>query len=417
MGSDVAAEKARERVVADLMSGAPPFGPERLVTLENWQTAPSNRWGFQHAREMIPTATIRRGSGPVWDLPREPHDVLGMTFCVEGIERGVDQFLNETQTDGFLVVHRGRVVAEHYFNEMEPDTPHVLMSVSKSITAAVTGILVERGQLDVDAPITDLVPELRDTAFAGATARHLLDMRAGIEFNEDYDDLDADVRIYEEVYQLRPRRDLGLPTDALSYFASLRRAGEHGGPFRYSSILTDVLAWVLERAADERFHSLVSRTLWSRIGAEFDAEVTLDAYGNAMADGGMSATLRDLGRFGLQYLVGGASHRPQVVPASWVRDTVRGAPDGRAVFRAFEDQPGFPSESHYRSCWWIRNADAPYFHASGIYGQSIFVHGPTDTVVVKLSSWATPLDRRLLDVTATAVVAIGVQLSDVEVRP
>jgi hypothetical protein len=290
---------------------------------------------------------------------------------------------------------------------MAPDTPHLLMSVSKSITAAATGCLVGRGLLDVDAPITDLVPELAETVFAGATTRHLLDMRAGVEFDENYDNLDADVRVYEQIYQLRPRVNRELPRDALAYFATLLGDGKHGGPFRYSSILTDVLAWVLERASGARFHDLVSQELWSRIGAEFDAEVTLDAHGNAMADGGISATLRDLGRFGLQYLANSSNGGFQVVPRPWVDDTIRGAPDGSEVFETLGPQPGFPPGSHYRSGWWVRSSTAPYLHASGIYGQNVFVYGPTETVVVKLSSWANPSDRRALELTAAAVVAIG----------
>jgi CubicO group peptidase (beta-lactamase class C family) len=391
------------------MTGAPPFASSRLVTLENWQLPPANRWAFQHVRELIPSARIRRGDGPVWDLPRDERDVLRITFEHDGAVIDVEQLLGQTMTDGFLVLHRGQLVAEHYFNGMGPDTPHLLMSVSKSVTAALCGCLAARGLLDVDAPITALIPELGATAFEGATTRHLLDMRAGVAFNEDYENLDADVRVYEQVYLWRPRADGDLPADALAYFATLQRDGEHGGPFRYSSILTDVLAWVLERAGGDRFHELVAREIWGPIGAEFDAEITLDARGNPMADGGISATLRDLGRFGLQYLAG-TTARPRVVPEGWVLDTIRGAPDGSAAFEAAGEQPGFPPGAHYRSCWWVRDREAPYLHGSGIYGQNVFVHGPTQTVVVKFSTWTNALDRYALDAAAAAVVAIGERL-------
>ncbi len=390
-----------------VMAGAPPFGPDGLITLDNWQISPANHWGFQHTRELVPTARIRRGEGPVRELPSEPREVMNVAFEVDGERLTIAQLLEETETDGFLVLQDGRVATEHYFNGMEPDTPHLLMSVSKSITSAVTGCLSARGALDVDAPIIELVPELRGTALDGATTRHLIDMRAGVDFDEDYDNIDADVRVYEQIYQHRPLVDEGLPSDALEYFSTLRRSGEHGGPFRYSSILTDVLAWVLERASDTRFHELVARELWAPMGAEFDAEVTLDRHGNAMADGGICASLRDLGRFGLQYLAAGASDSFQVVPRSWVDDTIAGAPDGPDVFETLGVQPGFPPGSHYRSGWWIRSSRDPYLHASGIYGQNVFVYGPTKTVVVKLSSWANPLDRRALDATAAAVIAIG----------
>ena len=75
-----------------------------------------------------------------------------------------------------------------------------------------------------------------------------------------------------------------------------------------------MLAWVIERAAGERLHDLISRELWQPMGAEFDAEITVDRQGNPMADGGVSATLRDLARFGLLFLRRGRAGRRQVVP-------------------------------------------------------------------------------------------------------
>ena len=100
------------------------------------------------------------------------------------------------------------------------------------------------------------------------------------------------------------------PADALAYYATLHNDGEHGGPFRYRSILTDVLGWVLEKAGGARLHDLIARLLWQPMGAEFDAEITVDAHGNAMADGGVCATLRDVGRFGLLFAAGGAAVGP-----------------------------------------------------------------------------------------------------------
>lgn len=392
------------------MSGPPPFGPGRQVTLERWQDPPWNRWAFQHVRELVPSARILRGDGPEHELPRRERDVLAVELRADGGRITVGEVLDRTQTDAFLVLHRGAVVAEHYRNGMTARTPHLLMSVSKSITAAVAGCLVGRGALDVGALVTDIVPELAGSSFDGATVQQLLDMRTGTHFDEDYDNPEADVRRYEELYLMRPRSAPGLPQDALSYFADLVNDGTHGGPFRYRSVLTDVLASVLEHAGQARFHELVSREIWAPMGAEFDAEVTLDAYGNAMADGGVSACLRDLGRFCLLYLPGRPWSRP-VVPPAWVEDTARGAEDGPEAFRAGDNPPGFPPGSHYRNCWWVRDAHAPLLSGSGIYGQHLFVHGPTDTVVVKFSTWPTPLSRHVVEVTAEAVVAIGEELS------
>jgi CubicO group peptidase (beta-lactamase class C family) len=392
------------------MSGAPPSGLESLVTLENWQQAPYNRWAFQHVRELIPTARIPRGDGPVWDLPRAERDLSGVAFATRSGELTVGGLLDQTYTDGFLVIHKGRIVAERYFNGLRPDTPHLLMSVSKSVTGLVAGVLAGQGRLDVTAPVETIVPELGDTSFAGATVQQLLDMRTGTRFSEDYDDPKAQVAVSDRVYLWRPGDGKPRPADAIEFFATLTNDGPHGGPFRYRSILTDVLAWVLEEAGQARFSDLAARELWQPMGAEYDAEVTVDGSGSALADGGISATLRDAGRVGLLALRRGRARDAQVVPAAWIDDTIKGAPDGPRAFRAGDGATGYPPGAHYRNFWWVTQPRAPMFNAAGIHGQSIVVHVPSQTVVVKLSSWPDALNTPRRRATLAAVHAIAAAL-------
>jgi len=393
-------------ITPSLMSGAPPFPAESAVTLANWQQPPFNRWAFQHVRELIPTARISRGGGPVWVLPRAEQDVLGVRFRSGDRELSVADMLAETFTDGFLVLHRGQIIAEHYFNGMAPDVPHLLMSVSKSVTSAVAGVLAGRGELAVSAGVEEIVPELRGTSFQGATVQDLLDMRAGTRFDENYENVKADVRACEKVYLWRPDDGEPRPADALTYFATLENDGPHGGPFRYRSILTDVLALVLERAAGARFHELVARELWQPMGAEFDAEVTVDGHGNPMADGGICATLRDMARFGQLYLQRGEAGGRTVVPGDWIDDTIRGAAGGPEAFLAGEGAEGYPPGAHYRNFWWVGEPGVPFYQASGINGQNIFVHVPSQTVVAKLSTWPTALSPAIV-ATRDAVLAIA----------
>ncbi len=142
------------------------------------------------------------------------------------------------------------------------------------------------------------------------------------------------------------------------------------------------------------------------MGAEFDAEITVDSRGNPMADGGICATLRDLARFGQLFLQRGRAADRDIVPAAWVDDTIRGAPDGASAFDGADRPPGYPPGAHYRNCWWIRDPGVPFFHASGINGQNVFVHVPSQTVVVKLSTWPTALSTAL-EVTVQAVLALA----------
>jgi CubicO group peptidase (beta-lactamase class C family) len=400
-----------------LMSGVPPFAADSQVTLANWQDPPFNRWAFQHIRELIPTARISRGDGRPRRLARAERDISALAFRSGGREVTVGEMLGQTYTDGFLVLHRGKIVSEQYFNGMRADSPHLLMSVSKSVVGTVAGILAGQGLLPVMAQVTQLVPELAGTSFAGATVQDLLDMRAGTRFDEDYANPQADVRTYERVYLWRPDGLEPRPADALTYYGTLVNDGEHGGPFRYRSILTDVLGWVLEKAGGARLHELIAALIWQPMGAEFDAEITVDGHGNAMADGGICATLRDLARFGLLYAESARSGpvgRKRVVPARWVADTIAGAPDGARAFTAAGDAPGFPAGAHYRNFWWVREPGVPFFHASGINGQNVFVHVPSQTVVAKFSTWPTALSP-LLGVTTDAVRAVATALEAGEI--
>jgi CubicO group peptidase (beta-lactamase class C family) len=398
-----------------LMVGSPPFTAERLVTLENWQRGPYNRWAFQHVRELIPTAAIPRGAGPVWELERDERDLSGIRFTTRHGELTVGELLDSTYTDGFLVLHRGRIVTEQYRNGLRPGTPHLLMSVSKSITGLVAGALAGRGTLDVTATVESIVPELKATSFRGATVQQLLDMRTGTKYSEDYRDPDAEIAVSDRVYLWSPDDGRPRPADALEYFASLGNDGEHGGPFRYRSILVDVLAWVLERAADERFPDLMATELWQPMGAERDAEITVDARGNPLADGGISATLRDAGRIGQLALqrgrAGQGGQGRQVVPAEWIGDTIAGASDGPQAFVQSDEAGAHPRGAHYRNCWWVTDPEVPMFNAAGIHGQHIVVHVPSQTVVVKLSSWPDPLNSGLRRATAAAVIAIAETLA------
>ncbi|HTG46108.1 MAG TPA: serine hydrolase [Actinomycetota bacterium] len=395
-----------------LMSGSPPFPPERLVTLANWQDPPFNRWGFQHIRDLIPTARIPRGDGPVWRLPRAERDLMGAAVRAGGRPVSFARFLENTFTDGLLVLHRGRVVTERYFTGMTPDTTHLLMSVSKSVTSAVCGALVERGLLAPADLVTAHVPELAGTSFEGCTVRNLLDMRAGTRFDEDYANLDADVRMYEQIYLWRPRTDASLPADITAYYGTLENKGAHGGPFDYRSVLTDVLGWVMERAAGARLPELISTELWRPMGAEFDAEITVDAHGNAMADGGVCCALRDLARFGQLLLQGGRrGHRP-VVPVSWIRDTLFPEPDVITAFKATADAREFPPGAYYRNQFWVVDPNGPIYMGSGINGQTVLVHGPAKVVIAKFSTWPEAWTAKFGISTRKGLVDLAEQIAD-----
>ncbi|GAB3865340.1 serine hydrolase [Nocardioides maradonensis] len=387
------------------------------VTLDNWQTAPQLHWSFQHVDELFATATISRGSGPVAALVPSPLDVGPLPVALyDGTVTTVADVMAQTDTDGWIVTRNGHVVAEDYVAGMTPDTRHLLMSVSKSLVGTVAGALVDTGLLDPAAPLTTYVPQLAASGYAGATVRHLLDMRSGIRFSEVYLDPNAEVRLLEQAIGWAPREHPGVPATMYDFLLTLQQKGPHGGPFEYRSGETDVLGWVCEAAAGERMPGLMSRLLWSRIGAEEDAYIGVDSVGSGMFDGGICATLRDLARFGAMLAASGRSLTgEQVVSPAWILDTYRGDPDSREAFATGPIDNLMPG-GMYRNQFWLPYPDRDILVCLGIHGQMIYVNPLTGVVAAKLSSWPEPQHAGKLFSTLRAFDAVSTHLAGLEER-
>ncbi len=390
------------------MIGFPPDPADRW-SLATWQNAPANRWSFQHIREVVPTARVSRGSAPAMPLPMAGgFDAEQSVWRLDGRWSTVAQVIADTYTDGFLVLHRGQLVTEQYPGGMPADRPHILMSVSKSVVGCLVGVLADEGAIDVRTAVDVYLPELSASGYRGATVRDVLDMRSGVTFSETYLDPRAEVRQLEQVVGWAPRTDPDLPTSMYEYLATLKADRAHGEAFEYRSCETDILGWLCERATGTRLPDLLSAKLWSRLGCEQDMDAAVDPAGAVFADGGLSATLRDLGRFGQMLLSGGVAQGEQVVPAWWIADSYAGAADTREVFAASGNGTWLPGGG-YRNQFWLPGGREVLL-CLGIHGQMIWVEPARELVVVKVSSWPLPQEPSLLLDTFAAIDMIGFQL-------
>jgi CubicO group peptidase (beta-lactamase class C family) len=293
---------------------------------------------------------------------------------------------------------------------MTAATPHLLMSVSKSLVGCVAGVLADRGLLDPAAPVTAYVPEAESSGYAGATIRHLLDMRTGVAFRETYTELDAEVRVMERSMGWRPAEP-GDPAGAYPYLITLGRDGPHGGVFTYRSADTDMLGWVCERASGTRMADLISALIWQPMGAERDGEITCDPLGSAVHDGGVSATARDLARFGQLLVDDGVAGGKPVVPAAWLAATRAPDPGVREAFAATENELVLPGGWYRNQFWVIPGPGGPALVCLGIHGQLVYADRAARTVVVKLSSWPDPQHTGYLLDTLRACAALAAGLS------
>ncbi len=385
-GAGPASSTASRDGAPELMVGFPP-APESQVTLANWQDPPFNRWAFRHMRELIPSQVIPAGPRGPGALPASPALVGNPPVTrLDGSTVTVEDVLAGTFTDAWVVLQDGGLVAERYFAGMTAGTRHLLMSVSKSIVGCVAGTLAGRGLLDTGAPVTAYVPEVASSGYAGASIRNLLDMRTGVAFRETYTALDAEVRVMERSMGWRPALP-GDPEGAYPYLATLGSAGPHGGEFSYRSADSDMLGWACERASGIRMADLISALVWQPIGAECDAEITCDPLGSAIHDGGISATARDLARFGQMLVDDGTALGRTVVPEAWLEDTRAPEPGVREAFARTDNEYVLPGGWYRNQFWVLPGPGGPVLVCLGIHGQLIYADRAARTVVVKLSSW------------------------------
>ena len=368
------------------------------VTLSNWRQAPFNRWAFHHVRELVPTADIPNDATIARSFSIDLTDLSDLT--VRGDKKlRLDRALKLTNTDGIIVLSRGTLVYEHYENGLGAETPHILMSVSKSLLGLLCGILIDRGELDPNRAISDILPALATTAYSGATIRDLLDMRAGVYFEEDYLASSGPIIAYRKATNWNPLEPGEKPSDLRTFFQEMRQSlGPHGGHFNYVSPNTDLLGWVIEQVTGRRYADLISELLWKPIRAWRSAYITVDGLGAPRCAGGFCATLRDLALIGQVVAQNGQIDGVQIVPREWIADMARNG-DPTAWFAAPFSQ-NFPGrEIHYRSQWYAQRNRDPMLFALGIHGQWLFVDHRQNIVMAKLSSQEEPLDSAKIALT------------------
>jgi CubicO group peptidase (beta-lactamase class C family) len=377
------------------------------ISLANWRTAPFNRWSFQHVSEFAPTAVILAQTPP--HAAQSGGDVLAEIKITDPDGTGLTALdhMERSSTDCFVALRDGETLASWNSPTGRPDLPHIIFSISKSVTAVLAGIAAGDGLLDPGKPVSAYVAETKGSAFGDARVRDLLDMTVSLDFDEEYLDADGAFDRYRRAMLWNPPR-AGAPEEEMVGFLSTlpKAAREHGRQFYYASPNTDMLGLVVERATGERYADYLARRLWAPMGATGGAYVTVDRAGNSRAAGGVCVTVADLARLGQLMLDGGetrSGERPgaQIVPRAWI-DDIRSNGDRQAWVDGNFDYV-FPN-GRYRSCWYDVGDGRGSFCGIGIHGQWIWVDPASRVVLAKVSSRPEPSDDPS---TALEISALG----------
>jgi CubicO group peptidase (beta-lactamase class C family) len=367
------------------MQGFPP-PRDKTITFQDgsFRSFPELRWAWSNIRQLVPTVNVWRGAGPVSVLPREEHDIgASASVTMDGRPMTFARMLEETYADGIAVLHRGKLIYERYFGALKAHKPHIAMSVTKSFTGTLAGILVAEGKIDPQAPVTDYVPELKASAFGDARVHEAMDMTTGLEYTEVYTDKNSGVFGLRRANGMAPiEPGYEGATNIFDFLRTQRKQGEHGKAFAYKTVNSDVLAWICRRASGMTLSDLLSERIWIPMGAEEDAHYHVDRIGTESGGGGLSTTLRDLARFGETIRNHGRFNGRQIVPSAVVEDIARGGDPAKFKPAGYTTLPG----ASYRNQWWItHNAHGAYM-ARGVHGQGIYIDPKAEMVIARYAS-------------------------------
>jgi CubicO group peptidase (beta-lactamase class C family) len=318
-----------------------------------------------------PTDPVPGGPGP--DLPVSAKPQISANAVARAAA-----YAERKESSALLVLHRGEVVAEHYWRGHGRDARTCSMSMAKTLVGLLVGAAIADGTIaGVDEPASTYLTEWAGDGRAGITVRHLLQMASGLEDAEHYDDpFSAVGRMW-------------LGPDSLPVVAAARLDHEPGSRFAYSSVDTQALAVVLERATGRRYADYLSEKVWRPVGAS-DAAVWLDRPGGlAKTFGGVLATARDWARVGLLLQNGGRVGGRQVIPAAWVRDMLTPSPRERDYgYQIWLGRGGCRREDHEEP---FLAPDVAYL--DGRFKQRVYVVPSAELVVVRLGEQARGWDE------------------------
>ena len=339
--------------------------------LDNWQDAPLNRWAFQRVSNFLPTHEIcakENHHRPI-TIEQNASSLEDMDIHFDGKINKFTQILENTYTDSIFVLRKGNVLYERYFNGMKTDTKHLLQSVSKSILGVLYAIMINKGVIDPEQKMGHYLPELNTCVFGSATIAQALDMQVALKFTEDYASPDSEMNQLDRACGWKTNPTGEHPT-LRSFLLSLKPA-EHDSGFQYCSATTDVLAWLISHVTGMTYAKLLERELWMPMGAQHNANITVDSAGMAVGNGGISCTSLDMAIFGQLIINDGKTPSGvQLIPHAWITQTYSTKP--------------------YKNHWWVNQRptkpDTNEIHARGIYGQYLWIDQETETVIAKFST-------------------------------
>jgi CubicO group peptidase (beta-lactamase class C family) len=264
-----------------------------------------SHYSFRYMSEFFLVGIVHKSSTPYQFnySPKKSIDNISIKSKTNTLT--FEDYLKKLHIASIIVVHKGTIVHEKYFS-MLPDDQHSLQSVNKVITSTLITSLINSKKIDINQSIEKYIPELKNTDWQGISVRDILNMRSGMDSKSIDFETGPFTNPQHKNYQLEsalgilPKAD-NTPSSVYEFIRGMKKDKASGLNAEYSNINTFVLGWLAEEVTGKKYTDLVSEMIWKPMGASSNAYICLSDKGIPWPHGGMSATLRDLARFGMLF--------------------------------------------------------------------------------------------------------------------
>lgn len=305
-------------------------------------------------------------SNQAFSFPQGEKLSLPESFSFEGKLYPGKDYLKNAFTCGFTVIQNGKMVYEKYDLGHSAETQFISWSMAKSVVSALFGIAMDEGFIkSIDQTVDEYLPALKGSGYEGVRIKDVLQMSAGVKFNENYKAFFSDINKWGRRFAFGSSQD--------KFASTLINEEDPGTSLHYVSINTHVLGMIITKATGKNLSAYLEEKLWKPMGMEYKAYWLCDDIGMEVALGGLNITLRDYAKLGQLFLDRGIWQGIQIVPEQWAIASVR--PDSEHLMPENNTLFGYGYQ------WWIPQGQEGEFMAMGVYNQYIYVNPSTETVI------------------------------------
>lgn len=293
-------------------------------------------------------------------LPRSTPEAEGVpSEAVESFFRDIEAQADSVACHAITVLRHGRVIAEGAYAPYRLDVPHMLYSMSKSITGLAVGMAIDEGYLDINERIIDIFPEYVTSSNAKALKSHtvwnLLTMSTGARFNEV---------------------GSGLDENWLKMYMQSTPKFEAGSAFDYNSLNSYVLAAALVKRTGMSLTEFLTPRLYEPLGIRYHEWETCPK-GIEKGGWGLSLTVEDAAKLGQLCLNRGRWNGEPIVSEKWID----------AATSVQIQTPNGEMKHGYGYQIWMSDEEGA-FQFNGAFGQYVLVFPKYDAVIAMYSGSA-----------------------------